>query len=179
LDYHPILSLSIAPKYDIRLYEEGDVTKVVRLLEDVFDGWPNHDVKSGSLEHWRWKHLDNPLGRSLVLVTESGGEIVASNHSCLLRAKVDEAPRLGVVASDLAVDSSHRRKGIRNAMMVKKHEHLERMGVEFTLAATGNPIVIESMLRWKRPRFPHPVASTRASETSIYISRRCRRRMPG
>jgi predicted N-acetyltransferase YhbS len=158
LDYYPIPSLSIAPEYDIRLYEEGDETQVVRLLEDVFDGWPNHDVKAGSLDHWRWKHLDNPLGRSLVLVTESVREIVASNHSCLFRAKVGGALRLGVVASDLAVDKGHRRKGIRNAMMVKKHGHLERMGVEFTLAATGNPVVIESMLRWKRPRFPHPVA---------------------
>ena len=88
--------------------------------------------------------MDNPLGRSLVLVTESVGEIVASNHSCLFRAKVGEALRLGVVASDLAVDNTHRRKGIRNAMMLKKHEHLKRMGVNFTLAATGNPVVIES-----------------------------------
>ena len=150
--------MSLAPEYDIRLYVEGDETGVVRLLEDVFDGWPNHDVESSPLEHWRWKYLDNPLGRSLVLVTESRDEIVTSNHSCLFRAKVGGGLSLGVVASDLAVDKGHRRKGVRNAMMVRKHEHLERMGVEFTLAATGNPIVIESMLRWKRPRFPHPVA---------------------
>ena len=148
----------MTPGYGIRLYVDGDVIGVVRLLEDVFDGWPNHDVDSGPLEHWRWKHLDNPLGRSLVLVTESMGDIVASNYSSFFRAKVSAGLRLGVVASDLAVAKRHRRKGVRNAMMVRKHEHLERMGVEFTLAATGNPIVIESMLRWNRPRFPHPIA---------------------
>jgi GNAT superfamily N-acetyltransferase len=145
VDHLLIPTLSLAPEYDIRLCGKDDEAEVVKLLEDVFDGWPNHDVESNPLEHWRWKHLDNPLGRSLVLVTESMGEIVASNHSCFFRAKAGGGLSLGVVASDLAVDRGHRRKGVRNAMMVKKHEHLERMGVEFILAATGNPIVIESM----------------------------------
>lgn len=57
----------------IRHYEAGDESEVLRLLEAALGEGP---VGERSPELFRWKHLANPFGRSLMLVAELEGRIV-------------------------------------------------------------------------------------------------------
>ena len=141
------------------LYSEGYEDDIVGLLDTVFGGWPHLDVASSKVDYWRWKHLDNPAGRSVVLVAVKDQRLIGSNHSMPVRVKVGGRERLAVVAADLAVHPDHRRMGVRTAMRERKLEYLVAIGTSFTQSVSGNPIIVEHSLRENLPRFPHPVAA--------------------
>ena len=148
----------LSSEYVARFYEDGDEPQIVELLDSVFRGWPKLDIACSKVDYWRWKHLDNPVNSSVVLVTEKDNQVVGSNHSMPVRIKVGEEEILGVLGVDLAVDREHRRQGVRTLMRGKKLERLIPLGVSHGYYMTGNPIVIESSNRRKQPRFPNPVA---------------------
>jgi hypothetical protein len=54
----------------IRLYRPGDESQINRIFEAAFH-------INRSLEEWRWKFQDNPLGKSIIVVGEIDNEIVA------------------------------------------------------------------------------------------------------
>ena len=63
-------------KYIVRPYRLGEEEEIVELLELVFNGWPQFDLNCASLEHWRWKYLDNPLKMNTVAVEISNNKII-------------------------------------------------------------------------------------------------------
>ncbi|MBS7637986.1 hypothetical protein KEJ49_03740, partial [Candidatus Bathyarchaeota archaeon] len=67
-------------RYFIRLYQEGDKREIVELLENVFNGWPKFDLNCSAIDHWKWKHKDNPQGKSIVVVAQSGDRIIGCLH---------------------------------------------------------------------------------------------------
>lgn len=59
--------------YTARTYEDRDEDAVLRLLAASLDRGPTGARTAG---FFRWKHLENPFGRSLMLVADAGGDIV-------------------------------------------------------------------------------------------------------
>src|SRR3990170_8604053 len=80
----------LIPEYSIRPYESGDEEDIVELLKLVFNGWPNFDLDCGPVDHWRWKYLHSPAGKSLIYVGESEGDIVGSSHTYTVNLKMGE-----------------------------------------------------------------------------------------
>jgi hypothetical protein len=148
----------LSDDYCVRFYEYGDEEKLVKLLDDVFRGWPRQDITCSKIDYWRWKHLDNPVSESIMLVTEIGEEIVGSNNSVPMNVRLGNDEFLCVIGTDLAVHREHRRKGIRTRQRIKKMERLLPRGVAYSYHMTGNPILIESGEKENLPKFPHPVA---------------------
>jgi hypothetical protein len=60
-------------RIDIRPFEDDDEPAVLALLDSALEGSP---TGRWSPDFFRWKHLDNPFGRSFVLVAVAGERIV-------------------------------------------------------------------------------------------------------
>jgi GNAT superfamily N-acetyltransferase len=91
----------------------GDEEAIVELLKISFPEW--RDTKS-PLDHWKWKHIENPLG-SIIVVADWDGKIVGVEHKLLLNIKVDEKTILSTYGDDAAVHPDYRRKGIYKNMV--------------------------------------------------------------
>ena len=115
------------------------------------------DLQCTLLEHWTWKHVDNPFEKSIILVAQKNGRVVGANHTILLKIKIGDEVAIGGQATDLAVHPDFRRIGVRTKMRVSKYGYCERAGVKFYLAVSGNPIVIRSEIRRRNPQFPHRI----------------------
>jgi len=141
--------------YEIRPYRPGDESDIVELLQLVFDGWPRFNLNCSSLDHWRWKYLDNSIG-GLIVVGMSGEKMVGCHHRLLIRIKIGENSYLCSYGGDLAVHPDFRRKGIRNGIRELLNKLSSAAGVRFSYFLTDNPIVIKSISRsW--PQFPHSI----------------------
>ena len=147
----------LTEEFEVRPYRPGDEEEVVQLLELVFNGWPHMDLPCSPLEHWLWKHTDNPFKKSIVMVAEKDGRIIGANHTILLKIRIGNEVVIGGQATDLAVHPDFRGVGVRTKMRLSKYPRCERAGVKFYLAVSGNPIVIKSEIRRRNPRFPHRI----------------------
>jgi GNAT superfamily N-acetyltransferase len=128
----------------IRRYLEGDDPNIVKLLDLVFNGWPKLDLRYSSLDYWRWRYLDNPIGnKELVVCENNDGEIVGCLHSCPKKIKVGKGEYLCSTGPDLAVHPEYRKRGIANRM-IKKIQSLRRINEEWmAFYDTSNPILIK------------------------------------
>jgi hypothetical protein len=80
----------VCEDYVVRPYREGDEEGITELLVHVFEGWPKFDLNCTPIAHWKWKHQENPIGKSVVIVAESGEEIVGCLHAISLRMKIGD-----------------------------------------------------------------------------------------
>ena len=129
--------------YWARAYEKGDEEQIVDLLVTSFDGWPKFDLQCSSLEHWRWKYLDNPIGPLLVFVVEKGGVIVGSYHSVPCLVNIEGHTVLGVNDADVCTHPDHRRKGVYNMILDFLEPIIPKKDVFFWYGIEGNPILIK------------------------------------
>ncbi|HUV34023.1 MAG TPA: GNAT family N-acetyltransferase [Candidatus Desulfaltia sp.] len=104
--------------FEVRFVDDGDVSEIVELLDHVFRGWPRFDLKCSQVEHWAWKHRDNPVNRSVVLTSTSGGKVIGVNHSLFYAVRLLGSDVLCVMGSDLAVHPDYRRMGVRTVMRI-------------------------------------------------------------
>lgn len=144
--------------FTLRDAEQDEEEKLVPFLDASFRGWPSVDTAGSAEDYWRWKHMDNPLGASHVVVAETGGTIIGVNHSNFLKVKIGSEYHRGVTLCDLAVHRDHRGGGIHASLMRHTYRRLADMGVKFTVSITGNPMLIKSMTSRNIPRFHHPIA---------------------
>jgi GNAT superfamily N-acetyltransferase len=106
----------------------ADELAVLELLGASMPGdarrWSNPAV-------WRWKHLDNPFGRSLVLVArdDATGRITGLRAFMAWRYRVAGAPTLAYRPVDTATDPSCRRMGIFQRLTVQALERARAEGV--------------------------------------------------
>ena len=61
------------PSVQIDAYQQADEPAVLDLLTDAMGGGP---LGRRAPEFFRWKHLENPFGRSFMLLARSGGRVV-------------------------------------------------------------------------------------------------------
>jgi hypothetical protein len=160
----------------IRLFQAHDEPAVLKLLGSSFGEWPRGVLDGARSEYFRWKHLEGPFGRSLMVVVELHGSIAGfyAYMPWLLRAKGRTVATLRAV--DLAIDRRHRMAGISLAL---------RSAMEFSRDVEfvwGNPNGASARggRRLGRPEvrglrsFLHPCA--RLPRTLLSSARRARER---
>jgi hypothetical protein len=100
----------------IRLFQAQDEPSVLELLASAFGDWPGGVLDGSRSEYFRWKHLESPFGRSLMVVVELDGSIVGfyAYMPWLLCAHGRTVATLRAV--DLAIDRRHRMLGISLAL---------------------------------------------------------------
>lgn len=127
--------MALATDYHIRPYRADDEISVVSLLCRRFAGWRDYDDPLGM---FRWKHIRNPFGESLMSVVEWHGEIVA--FRAFMRWEIesfDGRERVSLVrGSDAVTDADHVRRGLWRAMTVRDTDRAT--GVADLAIAHGN-----------------------------------------
>lgn len=147
----------MSAEFTIRSYNAGDEQEIVQLLELVFEGWPRINIDSTSLEHWRWKYLDNPLRMSSIVVGESGGSIIGCDHSGYRSVKLRERTFIFAQGMDSAVHPEFRRRGVYTKLGDKKVEFRDALKVDSNYWISGNPVIIRIGLKKGRKYFPHAI----------------------
>lgn len=119
-----------------------------------------------SVKLWQWKHVDNPFGKSPVLVAESGGEIVGVRAFMPWRFAREGQSVKALRAVDTAIHPSFQGKGIFKKLTLELlHECMED-DFQF-IFNTPNPQSLPGYLKmgWqKRGRLPLRLAVVRPLE---------------
>jgi GNAT superfamily N-acetyltransferase len=93
----------------VRPYEAADEPCVLELLSaSLGAGW----TREGSEAFFRWKHLENPFGRSFLLVAEVDGRIVGLRAFLRWRFRTEEGHFPAVRAVDTATHPDFQGSGI-------------------------------------------------------------------
>jgi GNAT superfamily N-acetyltransferase len=93
----------------IRPYEDADEARVLRLLDDALGGGP---AGRRTADLFRWKHVENPFGRSMMLVAESDGRIVGLRAFMRWSFLSGSRALSAVRAVDTATHPDHQGRGI-------------------------------------------------------------------
>lgn len=111
----------------IRKAEVGDIPKIVALLQSALG--EGKIPKSAKL--WRWKHLENPFGPSLVFVAEELGEILGV-RAFLQWSWINEGKEYQALrAVDTAVHPNYQGKGIFSRLTAALAEEARISGYHF------------------------------------------------
>lgn len=111
-----------------RLLEERDIDEVLDLMR-VSLGEPR--LLRRTPELFRWKHIENPFGRSIALVAEEGGRIVGLRTFMRWSLVTPDGETLRAIrAVDTATHPEHQRRGIfarltEEAVEVATHEGVD------------------------------------------------------
>lgn len=95
--------------YQLRPYTDADEEQTIALLAASLGAGPTGER---SPEFFRWKHLDNPFGRSFMLVVEDGDRIVGFRSFMRWRLRAGAAGLKAVRAVDTATHPDHQGRGI-------------------------------------------------------------------
>lgn len=93
----------------IRRAEPQDEPSILRLLDRSLAGGPTGQRDPA---FFRWKHHDNPFGRSVAFVAESDGEVVGFRTFMRWRFRTSASMVRAVRAVDTATDPRHQGRGI-------------------------------------------------------------------
>ena len=99
----------VAAGVDVRPYRDADEQAVLGLLNDALGGGP---AGTRPAEFFRWKHLENPFGRSFMLVAETDGHIVGLRAFMRWEFVAGDRRFRAVRAVDTATHPDHQGKGI-------------------------------------------------------------------
>jgi hypothetical protein len=141
--------------YKIRSYQPADDKGIVELLKLVFDDWPHFDLNCDPLDHWRWKHKDNPLARNLISLGIVGDKIISCLHSIPIILKIGENVFLSWERVDGAVHPDFRRGGLFNKMSELTYETMIKNEVRTQYGITSNPILMKKYQKQGNPHLPH------------------------
>jgi hypothetical protein len=137
-----------------RPYEKGDEEEIVRLLQTVFVGWPKFDLQCSSLDHWKWKYLDNPLKLNAVALAEYDGKLVGCNHGVYSKLKMGDKSLLAQQGGDLAIEKDFRGMKLLPKMQEVKDKLAYERKANIGYSLSNHPIVLRGELR-SRLQFPH------------------------
>lgn len=113
--------MSTRVDYDIRAYEDRDEDAVLDLLNASLGGGP---AGQRPASFFRWKHLENPFGRSYMIVADAGGDIVGLRAFMRWEFKTNGAVRKAVRAVDTATHPDWQGKGIFSRLTMAAIEDL-------------------------------------------------------
>jgi GNAT superfamily N-acetyltransferase len=97
------------PAFSLRSYADSDEGGVLGLLSETLGGGPTGERIP---ELFRWKHLDNPFGRSYMIVAEADGRIVGLRSFMRWRFEAGRSILRGVRAVDTATHPDYQGRGI-------------------------------------------------------------------
>ena len=94
---------------EIRSYVDADEEEVLDLVRGSLGGGPAGERPP---EYFRWKHLQNPFGRSFMIVAESGGAIVGFRALMRWRFSAGNRTVEAVRPVDTVTHPDHRGRGV-------------------------------------------------------------------
>jgi GNAT superfamily N-acetyltransferase len=101
----------------IRPYSDGDERGVLDLLGEAFGTWPHGLPQATPTEVFRWKHLENPFGRSVMLIAEADGAPIGFAAWLRWRMRAGERTYEVLRAVDVAVHPAFQRRGVFAALL--------------------------------------------------------------
>jgi GNAT superfamily N-acetyltransferase len=112
---------------EIRQAHEGDIPAIVELLKLSL----GESLMPKSEAFWRWKHLDNPFGKSPVLLAFHGNLLVGVRAFMRWEWRMGDRIYKAVRAVDTATHPEHQGKGIFKKLTLKLVQQCQREGVDF------------------------------------------------
>ena len=113
--------------YDIREATEDDIPGIVDLLQTALPD----ATTSKSEPYWRWKHVDNPFGPSIVLIAEDSETPVGLRAFMQWRWEYGETVYRALRAVDTATHPDYRRRGIFSTLTSRAVERSLEKGFDF------------------------------------------------
>jgi GNAT superfamily N-acetyltransferase len=107
----------------IRPYSDVDERGVLHLLGEAFGTWPHRRPQATPTEVFRWKHLENPFGRSVMLIAEADGAPVGFAAWLRWRMRAGERTYEALRAVDVAVHPAFQRRGVFAALLGEATAH--------------------------------------------------------
>jgi hypothetical protein len=150
---------ALSTQVSCRQYEKGDETGIVKLLVSVFDSWPQFNLESQPLDHWRWKYERDHINQKVIAISESDGRIVGVNHAFPVNIKIGEAMTSCYQATDLAIHPDYRGMKLYPKMSEIKTRLHNEYNSSLNYGVTGNPRVIAASIKAGRLGFPKQIAS--------------------
>jgi predicted N-acetyltransferase YhbS len=93
---------------EIRESEPGDIPQIIEVLKASLGETSSKKTE----ELWRYKHVENPFGKSLVLVAVENDEIIGVRALMRWKWQLGKQVFLSFRAVDTATHPEHRRKGV-------------------------------------------------------------------
>jgi N-acetylglutamate synthase-like GNAT family acetyltransferase len=111
----------------IRQATDQDIPKIIELLKMSL----GESLMPKSEAYWRWKHIDNPFGKSPVLVADEAGELIGVR--AFMRWEWTDGNQIykSVRAVDTATHPNYQGKGIFKKLTLQLIEQCQQDGVEF------------------------------------------------
>ena len=116
------------PDPTVRRGTDGDIAAAIRVASAAL-GWNPSDPNDA---FFRWKHLENPAGRSPVWLAVDGDEIIGFRTMMRWRFATPDGGRVAAVrAVDTATHPDHQRRGIFRALTMTAVDELTEEGSSF------------------------------------------------
>jgi len=111
----------------IRDANEGDTPEIVSLLKKSL----GEGVLPKTQEYWDWKHIQNPFGKSLVLVAEAGNQLVGVRAFMQWRFNYQGVTLKALRAVDTATHPEWQGKGIFKKLTLNLVKVAKDQGFDF------------------------------------------------
>jgi hypothetical protein len=144
--------------YNVRLNKPDEDVNILNLLDVAFKGWPHFDLQCPPIDHWRWKHIDNPFGESKVILAENSGEFVGCIHLNLNKLKVGSNVYLCTQGVDGAVLAAHREFGVFTKMRSISETVYPKGMIGLHYNVSSNPYVAKTFQKVDPQRYPIPLS---------------------
>jgi GNAT superfamily N-acetyltransferase len=120
---------------EIRRYRDDDESRALEVLQGAFGAWPVSMPSIDAAEFFRWKHLECPWGRSMMVVADCGDGPIGFYAWLPYRLAVGERIVFARRGTDLGVHPGYRGQGIA-ARLLDAGSRLLRPEAAFSF---GNP----------------------------------------
>lgn len=111
----------------IRQAQQEDIPAIVELLKLSL----GESLMQKSSLFWKWKHLENPFGKSPVLVLEEEGNLIGVRAFLLWKYQLEGQQILAGRAVDTAIHPSFQGKGLFTKLTKKLLEQVQKENVQF------------------------------------------------
>ena len=109
-----------------RSYRDDDAEELVRLLQQVFDGWPGVEISVEPVDHLRWKLSSHDTAKQYSIVAELDGRLVGSQLLIARWVQVGGQLLLSRIGTDMVVHPDYRKRGILAKMWALREEARHR-----------------------------------------------------
>jgi GNAT superfamily N-acetyltransferase len=140
---------SSADSIVVRPLDAGEEAEVLRVLQAAFGKWPLGLEDIEPSEFFRWKHMENPFGPSIMVVAKDGDRIVGFGAYLRWRLRARGQTFEALEAVDFAVHPSNRGRGLQIAMTRAATELFEP-GIALTFSSPNERSLSGSLKTGRR-----------------------------
>jgi GNAT superfamily N-acetyltransferase len=134
-----ITSRPVEMKYSIREYRPEDESAVLSLIQHGMGGGPTGER---DVQFWRWKHFDNPFGRSIALVAvDHADQIIGLRTFMRWRFQAGDRTISAVRAVDTVTHSEYRRYGVFSELTRAAVQQVKASGVDLIFNTPNNQVL--------------------------------------